>query len=116
MVRGAGGQSRHVPTLTLVPAAPAKRGKKARHVPDPIKTNGETAAEEMRLLIERLERLHEEKDGIAQDIADVLAEAKGRGFDAKALESIRKIRKKEKLAFQEETAILETYMQSLGML
>nr|WP_239017949.1 GapR family DNA-binding domain-containing protein [Sphingomonas aracearum] len=70
----------------------------------------------MRLLIERLERLHEEKDGIAQDIADVLAEAKGRGFDAKALESIRKIRKKEKLAFQEETAILETYMQSLGML
>nr|WP_244187155.1 GapR family DNA-binding domain-containing protein [Sphingomonas faeni] len=81
-----------------------------------MKTNGETAAEELRLLLERLERLHEERDGISGDIADVIAEAKGRGFSGKTLEAIRKIRKKAKEEFQEEEAILELYMQNLGML
>lgn len=114
IVRGAGGESRHVPT----PYIPPVRGTKAkkRHVPDPIKTNGEVTAEELRLLLERLERLHEEKSGIADDIKDVLAEARGRGFDGSALNRLLKIRKKRKEDFQEEEAILEVYMQSLGML
>lgn len=113
-VRGAGGETRLVPTPYVAP----KRGAKARtrHVPDPIKTNGETAAEELRLLLERLERLHEERDGVTNDIGDVLAEAKGRGYDPKAIEAIRKIRKKAKEQFQEEEAILEIYMQNLGMI
>ncbi len=114
VARGAGGEVRHVPTAFTPPAR--KGGAKKRHVPDPIKTNGESAAEEIRLLLERLERLHEEKQGIADDIRDVEAEAKGRGYDPAALNAIRKIRLKRKEEYQEESAIRELYMQHLGML
>jgi len=77
---------------------------------------GQVAAEELRLLIERAERLEEEKKGIADDIKDVMAEAKGRGYDPKAIRKILSIRKKKKEEYQEEEAILEVYMQALGMI
>lgn len=77
---------------------------------------GRVAADELRLLIERAERLEEEKKGIADDIKDVMAEAKGRGYDPKAIKKILSIRKKKKEEYQEEEAILETYMHALGML
>ncbi len=77
---------------------------------------GAVAADELRLLIERAERLEEEKKGIADDIKDVMAEAKGRGYDAKAIRKILQIRKKKREEFQEEQSILEVYMQALGML
>ena len=114
-VRDGAGGFRHVPAPFIAAPAPV-RGKKKRHTPDPIKTNGETAAEELRLLIERKERLEEEKRGICDDIADVDAEAKSRGYDPRALNKIIAIRKKKREEFQEEEAILETYMQALGML
>ncbi|GGB21319.1 UPF0335 protein [Sphingomonas metalli] len=77
---------------------------------------GQVAAEELRLLIERAERLEEEKKGIQDDIKDVFAEAKGRGYDPKAIRTIIAIRKKKREEYQEEEAILETYMNALGML
>lgn len=77
---------------------------------------GRVAADELRLLIERAERLEEEKKGIADDIKDVMAEAKSRGYDAKAIKKIITIRKKKKEEYQEEEAILETYMHALGMI
>ncbi|MBE2990864.1 DUF2312 domain-containing protein [Sphingomonas sp. CFBP 13603] len=77
---------------------------------------GAVAADELRLLIERAERLQEEKKGIADDIADVMAEAKGRGYDPKAIRKILAIRKKKKDEYQEEEAILEVYLQALGMI
>ena len=77
---------------------------------------GAVAADELRLLIERAERLEEEKKGIADDIADVMAEAKGRGYDPKAIRKILAIRKKKKEEYQEEEAILEVYLQALGMI
>jgi uncharacterized protein (UPF0335 family) len=77
---------------------------------------GQVAADELRLLIERAERLEEEKKGIADDIKDVMAEAKGRGYDPKAIRKIMSIRKKKREEYQEEEAILEVYMQALGML
>lgn len=80
-----------------------------RHVSEII------AAEELKLLIERAERLEEEKRGINDDIKDVMAEAKSRGYDTKAMRKIMAIRKKKKEEYQEEEAILETYMQALGM-
>ena len=73
------------------------------------------AAEELKQFVERIERLEEEKAGIAGDIKDVFAEMKGRGFDAKAVRSILRIRKKDHAERQEEEAILELYMQALGM-
>ena len=77
---------------------------------------GRVAAEELRLLIERAERLEEEKKGIQDDIKDVMAEAKGRGYDPKAIRKILSIRKKKKEEYQEEEAILTTYLEALGMI
>ena len=77
---------------------------------------GRVAADELRLLIERAERLEEEKKGISDDIKDVMAEAKSRGYDTKAIRKILAIRKKKKDEYQEEEMILETYLQALGML
>ena len=77
---------------------------------------GRVAADELRLLIERVERLEEEKRGIADDIKDVMGEAKSRGYDSKAIRKIVAIRRKKKEEYQEEEAILETYLQALGML
>lgn len=114
-VRDPSGMVRHMPT-PFVPSAPVKRGKKGRVVPDPIKTNGEVTAEELRLLIERAERIVEEIKGNQDDLKDVMAEAKGRGYDAKALRKIMTIRLKKKEEFQEEEAILEVYLQALGMI
>ena len=73
------------------------------------------AAEELKQFVERIERLEEEKAGIAGDIKDVFAELKGRGFDSKAIRSILRIRKKDHAERQEEEAILDLYMQALGM-
>ncbi|OQW75909.1 MAG: DUF2312 domain-containing protein [Proteobacteria bacterium ST_bin14] len=73
------------------------------------------AADELRLLIERAERLEEEKRGLADDIKDVMSEAKSRGYDTKAIRKIIAIRRKKKDEYQEEEMILETYLQALGM-
>ena len=73
------------------------------------------AAEELKQFVERIERLEEEKAGLAGDIKDVFAEMKGRGFDTKAVRSILRIRKKDHAERQEEEAMLELYMQALGM-
>ena len=76
---------------------------------------GNVAADQLRLFIERIERLEEEKKGIADDIRDVYAEAKANGFDTKALRSIVRLRKQDAEERKEEEAILATYMLALGM-
>lgn len=74
------------------------------------------AADELKQFIERIERLEEEKAGIAADIKDVVQEMKGRGFDVKAVRAILRIRKQDRAERQEQEAILELYMQALGMM
>lgn len=78
--------------------------------------SGQVAADELRLLIERAERLEEEKKGIQDDIKDVFGEAKARGYDPKAIKKIMAIRKMKREEYQEAEAILEVYLQSLGMI
>lgn len=73
------------------------------------------AADQLKSFIERIERLEGEKAGIAGDIKDVYAEAKGTGFDTKALRKIISLRKMDHAERQEGEAILELYMQALGM-
>jgi uncharacterized protein (UPF0335 family) len=73
------------------------------------------AADELKQFIERLERLEEEKAGVAGDIKEVFAELKGRGFDSKAVRQILRIRKQDHSERQEQEAILDLYMQALGM-
>ena len=73
------------------------------------------AAGQLRAFIERIERLEEEKQTIADDIKEVFAEAKGTGFDTKAMRTIIRLRKKDQNERQEEEAILDLYMAALGM-
>jgi uncharacterized protein (UPF0335 family) len=73
------------------------------------------AADQLRLLIERIERLEEEKKGISEDIKDVYGEAKLTGFDVKTIKEIVRLRKMEKHHRDEAEAMLETYKQALGL-
>ncbi len=76
---------------------------------------GSIAADELRLLIERIERLEEEKKAMADDIRDVYAEAKARGYDPKTMRTVVRLRKMETQARQEAEAILDTYKAALGL-
>ena len=76
---------------------------------------GNVAADQLRLFIERIERLEEEKKGIADDIRDVYAESKGQGYDAKIMRQIVRLRKMEAHDRAEMEAILETYKAALGI-
>lgn len=73
------------------------------------------AADQLRLFIERVERLEDEKKGIADDIKDVYMEAKATGWDTKIMREIVKIRKMEADNRKEHFALLETYTQALGL-
>lgn len=73
------------------------------------------ASAELRQIIERVERLEEEKAAIQGDIKDVMSEAKGRGYDTKAIRTIIRLRKKDANERLEEEIILQTYMAALGM-
>lgn len=71
---------------------------------------------QLKSVIERVERLEEEKAAIAADIRDIFAEAKANGFDVKVLRQVLKIRKMEKSERDEMEAVLETYLHALGMI
>ncbi|MEQ1718846.1 MAG: DUF2312 domain-containing protein [Hyphomicrobium sp.] len=75
-----------------------------------------TAQKQLRQLIEQIERLEEEKKQLASDIRDKFLEAKGVGFDVKALRQVIRLRKKSQDERREEESILEVYMHALGML
>jgi len=78
-------------------------------------SEGNVAADQLRLFIERIERLEEEKKGIADDIKDVYAEAKSTGYDVKTMRAIVRLRKLESHVRQEAEALLETYKNALGI-
>lgn len=78
-------------------------------------SEGNVAADQLRLFIERIERLEEEKKGIGDDIKDVYLEAKATGYDTKIMREIIRLRKMPKHDRQEMEAILQTYLAALGM-
>ena len=73
------------------------------------------ARDQLRSIIERVERLEEEKKAIADDIRDVFAEAKSNGFDVKTLRTIVRMRKQDVNERMEQEAVLDLYMAALGM-
>jgi len=73
------------------------------------------SADQLKSYIERVERLEEEKAGLASDIKDIFAEAKGTGFDTKAIRKLIQIRKQDRAERQEQQAILKMYAQAIGM-
>jgi uncharacterized protein (UPF0335 family) len=74
------------------------------------------AADQLKTIVQRIERLEEEKKVIADDIKDVYGEAKGNGYDVKALRTIIRMRKQDAGERSEQEAILDSYLQALGML
>lgn len=77
--------------------------------------DGTVAADQLRLFIERVERLEEEKKGITSDIKDVYSEAKANGYDPKIMRLVVRLRAMETHTRQEQDAILETYREALGL-
>lgn len=77
---------------------------------------GGVAADQLRSIIERIERLEAEKAALGDDIKDVYAEARGNGFDVKAIRKIIRLRKQDQAERDEEEAVLDLYMRALGML
>jgi uncharacterized protein (UPF0335 family) len=84
----------------------------ARKQHDAVKAAGD----QLKAIVERIERLLQEKQSIADDIKEVYAEATGNGLDARALRAIIKLRAQDQGEREAHEAILETYMQALGML
>jgi len=74
-----------------------------------------TAKDQLRAFVTRIERLEEEKAALAADLREVFAEAKGNGFDVKALRAVIRIRKQDDNKRREEEAVLSTYLHALGM-
>jgi uncharacterized protein (UPF0335 family) len=79
-------------------------------------SSDETIATRLKSFIERIERLEEEKQGIASDIRDVYAEAKGTGYDPKIMRQVIRLRKMEQADRQEQDELLDTYLRALGMI
>jgi uncharacterized protein (UPF0335 family) len=73
------------------------------------------SAEQLKLFIERIETLEEEKRGIADDIKGVFQEAKANGYDVKTMRTIVRLRRMDNNARAEQEALLETYMSALGL-
>jgi len=84
-------------------------------VEDPPANPGGIAADRLRSLVERIERLEEERKSLGGDIRDVFAEAKSAGFDVKVLRALLAIRRQEPAAVQEHETLLDLYRQALGM-
>jgi uncharacterized protein (UPF0335 family) len=74
------------------------------------------AKDQLKAIVERVERLEEEKKALSDDIRDVYAEAKGNGFDVKSLRVVVRLRKQDVNERKEHEAILETYLHALGMI
>lgn len=74
----------------------------------------QNAQGQLRSIIERVERLEHEKAEIAEQIKEVLSEAKGNGFDVKAIRKVVRIRKQDRAKRQEEEAILDLYLSAVG--
>ena len=83
--------------------------------PEKIASTGGIAAERLRSLVERIERLEEERRALGGDIRDIYAEAKSAGFDVKVLRQLISIRKREPADVEEQETLLDVYRRALGM-
>lgn len=77
--------------------------------------DSEVAGDQLKSFIERIERLEEEKAGLANDISEVYAEAKSAGFDTKVMRQVIRLRKMDRNDRQEQEALLDLYRQAVGV-
>jgi uncharacterized protein (UPF0335 family) len=81
----------------------------------PKTETGGIAADRLRSLVERIERLEEERKALANDIKDIYAEAKSAGFDVKVLRQLIRLRRQEPADIEEQESLLDVYRRALGM-
>jgi len=93
----------------------AAQKSRARQEADPDPKTGGIAADRLRSIVERIERLEEEKKALTNDIKDIFGEAKSSGFDVKALRALISLRRKEPAEVEEQDSLLALYRQALGM-
>jgi len=87
----------------------------ARQASDPDSNVGGIAVDRLRSVIERVERLEEERSALAGDIKDIFSEAKSAGFDVATIKNIIRLRKKEPNEIEEQETLLDVYRHALGM-
>jgi uncharacterized protein (UPF0335 family) len=97
----------------VIEKAAESRARQAKH--DDTQETGGIAADRLRSLIERIERLEEERKALGSDIKDIYAEAKSAGFDVKVLRQLISIRRKEPAEVEEQESLLDIYRRALGM-
>jgi uncharacterized protein (UPF0335 family) len=88
---------------------------RSRQTADPEPDVGGIAADRLRSIVERVERLEEERKALAGDIKDIFAEAKSAGFDPGVVKAVIRLRKKEPAEVEEQEMLLELYKRALGM-
>ncbi len=93
----------------------AAQKSRSRQEADPDPKTGGIAADRLRSLVERIERLEEERKALGNDIKDIYGEAKASGFDVKALRALISLRKKEPAEIEEQDSLLQLYRRALGM-
>ena len=86
-----------------------------RAVENPETKAGGIAADRLRSLVDRIERLEEERKALGSDIRDIYAEAKSAGFDIKVLRQLIRLRKQEPADVEEQETLLDVYRRALGM-
>ena len=91
------------------------RNSRARQDADPESNTGGIAADRLLSLIERVERLEEERKALGSDIKDIFAEAKSAGFDVPVIRQLLRLRKQEPAEVAEQESLLDLYRRALGM-
>lgn len=94
---------------------PKAKGKAAAKEPRPAENMGGVSGGQLKSIVERIERMEEERAAVAADIRDIYAEAKANGFDVKVLREVIKRRKSDQQELFEFNSLLDTYMHALGM-
>ena len=79
-----------------------------------VDTLNSAAQSQLKSIVERIERLEEDKAAVANDLKEVYAEAKGNGFDTKILRKVVRLRKQDKAKRQEEDALVDLYLSAIG--
>ena len=102
-------------TKVVSMAAAAAADSRKRQTDDPDPQVGGIAVDRLRSLIERVERLEEERKALSSDIKDIYSEAKSAGFDVAVLKTLIRIRKKEPAEVEEQETLLDLYKRALGM-
>jgi uncharacterized protein (UPF0335 family) len=100
--------------LTLDDEEPAARPARIREMNDLTADMNPQTAQQLKSIIERIERLEEEKKALAEDIKEVYAEAKGNGFDAKVIRKVVSIRKQETADRVEMEQLIDLYLAAVG--